>query len=604
MSFIPSLDSDIKKTQCPSSSRQTTLFEAFQKTKQNQESLVNKFIGLKSKVNDDELLLTPCNNIHSADKLLKPDINCFNGELNHDLLFSYCKNDILDKPRLSYANEHILQEPKIKKTEPISISPNSLTYQSFSSLEEKCYKPNRDTLGINKLIRKSKQALYSNKEIEHNFDCITAIPLRCRFSSGSSRGLHKASFSDESGYITIVDSKKKKSFIEHTNSSQVSIISKWKAHNNSIFNFKWTFDDSKILTSSADCTMCLWDIESNSLMSRFTGHFGTIYALDFDKNNSNIVASGGRDGSICLWDTRCASGIYSSINAIDRGPSYLLLDAHFTENVGRSPKPANKRRFLNKNTVRPTITSLQYLLNGYTICSASSQDGSISFWDTRTFTGFKTSSSSNANRSLIGQTCNPFKKSRGISSLALSPDGTMLYSSSIDNTIYIYDTLIPASPIATLKSKGLVSRGFNNEIDVNSDWLASGSSNGTIHLFDLKKIEKKLISQAKYKLSLDDNACMPCIEVCDSDILLKGHTDDTSSVQWCPWGEFDEMGVNILHSQLMSCSDDYSVRFWDSYSEKSLFDHYGHKSFESFYSNQSLAADGFGFEQHHKNNED
>ncbi|KAI8881244.1 guanine nucleotide-binding protein subunit beta [Backusella circina FSU 941] len=84
--------------------------------------------------------------------------------------------------------------------------------------------------------------------------------------------------------------------------------------------------DAQILTSSGDTTCALWDIDAGVRIDEFTDHTGDVMSLSISPN-PNVFVSGACDATAKLWDIRskkCVqsfSGHESDINAVQFFPN-------------------------------------------------------------------------------------------------------------------------------------------------------------------------------------------------------------------------------------------------------------------------------------------
>ncbi|MEH2124303.1 CHAT domain-containing protein [Nostoc sp.] len=60
-------------------------------------------------------------------------------------------------------------------------------------------------------------------------------------------------------------------------------------------------DGTKIASASADYTVKIWDLKTGKILQTFTGHLGEVRAVAFSPNDENLLASGGDDLEIRLW---------------------------------------------------------------------------------------------------------------------------------------------------------------------------------------------------------------------------------------------------------------------------------------------------------------
>lgn len=59
--------------------------------------------------------------------------------------------------------------------------------------------------------------------------------------------------------------------------------------------------DGKLLVAGKSNQLILWDMSTGKELGRLKGHSSTSYALAFSPDNK-MLASGGYDGTIVLWD--------------------------------------------------------------------------------------------------------------------------------------------------------------------------------------------------------------------------------------------------------------------------------------------------------------
>lgn len=126
-----------------------------------------------------------------------------------------------------------------------------------------------------------------------------------------------------------------------------------QVHNNGIFDVKWSHDDTSLLTASADYSLRVTNIAAEKVTHVLSGHTSTVKCSSWDPTNPSLLASGGRDGTICLWDLRVSaqSGEFETIQ-----PVMSVYGAH--EDTVNKSRPKVRR---GKNAPAPrSITGLLY----------------------------------------------------------------------------------------------------------------------------------------------------------------------------------------------------------------------------------------------------
>ena len=85
-------------------------------------------------------------------------------------------------------------------------------------------------------------------------------------------------------------------------------------------------DDERIMTSSGDMTIALWDVETAKMITHFRGHSGDVMSFSLSEDNNTMI-SGSCDGTAKLWDIRSGEceqtffGHEADINSVAYGPS-------------------------------------------------------------------------------------------------------------------------------------------------------------------------------------------------------------------------------------------------------------------------------------------
>jgi len=61
-------------------------------------------------------------------------------------------------------------------------------------------------------------------------------------------------------------------------------------------------DQSRVISVSADGTCAVFDVERLELLYRMEGHLGTVLCIDVCPRNDNLIATGGEDATVRLWN--------------------------------------------------------------------------------------------------------------------------------------------------------------------------------------------------------------------------------------------------------------------------------------------------------------
>ena len=206
-----------------------------------------------------------------------------------------------------------------------------------------------------------------------------------------------------------------------------------------LYQIKYSTDGSIIVSSSSEMTTQLWNPNTGQLIRTITGIYGGIDGAYFSNSASTIITSiyeeSDEDGTF-LWDGRTGEQItdqnYSGATASEgyspdgkimatvdiHGSVVSLFDISKRQHVGDLVGHVSLA-FCGGGT----ISDVRFSHNGQTIATASNVDATAIIWNANTGKRLKT---------LTGHT-------RGINSVAFSPDDKILASGSSDGTILLWD---------------------------------------------------------------------------------------------------------------------------------------------------------------------
>ncbi|KAI1391524.1 WD40 repeat-like protein [Hypoxylon trugodes] len=239
----------------------------------------------------------------------------------------------------------------------------------------------------------------------------------------------------------------------------------FQSHSNAIIDLCFSEDDYRLATASGDQTGRILDMMTQTPIAVLQHHTASLKQVRFQPGSANgsVLATSSRDGSIRVWDLRCAgkpvqdtlvhpeqredslrfrrpspkSGC--AINSLHHAHARTYRQVQQGTGVEREDVPS--RRELPGRTGDVSVTALQFLPSGqeHLLLSACEADASIKLWDIRSV-----HSSRRGVPSALSATAPPSSHENwrpfGISSLSLNTDGSRLYALCKDNTVYAYST--------------------------------------------------------------------------------------------------------------------------------------------------------------------
>ncbi|CAG9762422.1 unnamed protein product [Ceutorhynchus assimilis] len=315
---------------------------------------------------------------------------------------------------------------------------------------------------------------------------------------------HIVAMANEDGDLTIKNSETNEQYSD-------------TAHVNAIFDLAWKFDQMQVVTASGDHSSTLLDIGDGrvKMLRMFLAHNRSVKTVAFQKENSSVLATGSRDGSIILWDTRSPVKI-GWVGPLD----YIIKNGHVSKDISLT---TNKKKITFKMSSVKSVTGLVFQ-NSNTLISCGAGDGMIKFWDLRKH--YSTNSKPRPSH-LIPYSGKTAKN--GFSNLLIDNSRIKLYANCLDNTIYCYNVAgRNTEPVMTYTGHQNNSFYIKSCMSKDENYLISGSSDGHAYIWNLKH------SQPTVKLT--------------------GHGAEVTCVSWCN---------RKPTPSIITCSDDMSYKLWN-----------------------------------------
>ncbi|OCF30834.1 hypothetical protein I316_07557 [Kwoniella heveanensis BCC8398] len=315
----------------------------------------------------------------------------------------------------------------------------------------------------------------------------------------------------------------------------------WRAHGNAVFDLKWSADDTRVLTASGDQSTRLHALTTPTptLLATLRGHTSSVKTAVFfdpsrssnDPSNSCVVATGGRDGNILIYDIRCQGRRHrdsdSPCPSASSGPgSRRSSRERYADGVpgfaaqssrGMELDPVmtirgahgDGRRSGSGRTATRSVTSLVALQSmPGVLASGGSFDGIVKLWDLRFAAPTARCSEPRPSCTSVGSLpdptvhgTTPSRRARSINALCESPTTGDLYALCGDSRIH---SLRPSYAVHANHEGGPTSReaighrtytdpnllvsSFYIRLAISPDgrYLSSGSCRGGVMTWDTK----------------------------------------------------------------------------------------------------------------------
>ncbi|XP_012667311.1 denticleless protein homolog isoform X2 [Otolemur garnettii] len=324
---------------------------------------------------------------------------------------------------------------------------------------------------------------------------------------------HILAVANEEGFVRLYNTE--------SQTCRKKCFKEWMAHWNAVFDLAWVPGELKLVTAAGDQTAKFWDVKAGELIGTCKGHQCSLKSVAFSKFEKAVFCTGGRDGNIMVWDTRCnkKDGFYRQVNQIS--------GAHNTSDKQTPSKPKKKQ---NSKGLAPSVDFQQSVTvvlfqDENTLVSAGAVDGIIKVWDLRkNYTAYRQEPIAAKSFLYPGSST----RKLGYSSLILDSTGSTLFANCTDDNIYMFNmTGLKTSPVAIFNGHQNSTFYVKSSLSPDDQFLVSGSSD-----------------EAAYIWKVSTPWHPPTV--------LLGHSQEVTSVCWCP-SDF---------TKIATCSDDNTLKIW------------------------------------------
>ncbi|XP_056671874.1 denticleless protein homolog isoform X3 [Monodelphis domestica] len=356
------------------------------------------------------------------------------------------------------------------------------------------------------------QCSYNDDHISYGEMGVPVPPFGCTFSTAPNFE-HILAVANEEGFVRLYNTESR--------TCRKKFFQEWMAHWNAIFDLAWVPGEHRLVTASGDQTAKIWDVKDGELIGVCKGHQCSLKSVSFSKFEKAVFCTGGRDGNIMVWDTRCSKkdGFYRQVNQISGAHNTLDKQTPL-----KSKKKQISRGLAPSVDFQQSVTVVLFQ-DEHTLVSAGAVDGVVKVWDLRkNYTTFRQEPIACKSFPYPGSST----RKLGYSSLILDSTGSTLFANCTDDNIYVFNmTGLKTSPVAVLNGHQNSTFYVKSSISPDDQFLISGSSD-----------------ESAYIWKISEPWCPPT--------LLLGHSQEVTSVCWCP-ADF---------TKIATCSDDNTMKVW------------------------------------------
>ncbi len=345
-------------------------------------------------------------------------------------------------------------------------------------------------------------------------------------------------------------------------------------HSDWVWAVVFSPDGAQFASASNDQTLRLWNAATGQVEQVLVGHQGWVQSVAYSPDGRWLV-SGGADQTLGIWDTtsgerlQTLTGHHGAITAVSHHPHQPWVASAGEDHAVRVWDLSTGQATTVLQGHGDRIRALRYSPDG-TLLASAGEDGTVRFWDATT-----------------GQ---PLRALRGhgnaVADLAFSPGGDQLITGSEDQTARLWDVqtgqvlrilqgytngiqtvaFVPLTLYARLPRPPIAD---SPPLTAGCRLLASGSEDGIVRLWDTHSGE--VITQLEgHNNAVRSVAFSPLVPILASGshdhtvrlwdwvtgqplAILRGHRERVRSVAFSPDGRV-----------LASSSDDCTIRLWET----------------------------------------
>ncbi|KAG2067709.1 WD40 repeat-like protein [Suillus decipiens] len=275
----------------------------------------------------------------------------------------------------------------------------------------------------------------------------------------------------------------------------------FKGHKGWVRSVAISPDDRRVASGGEDKTILFWNVENQQMiLNPLVKHSRDVNSLCFSPDGKKL-ASGSSDCTVVVWDAETGTVLTtlhhdSLVLTVVFSPDGLKLASGSKDNTIRVWRTNDAEVLLEFNAHRDRVRSVVWSHDGQQLVSAS-YDQTVKFWN-----------SSNADQ--IGQPC--AGHTAWIYSLAISLDDSFVTTASCDDTVRLWSTKTHQQIGQALEHTtwiGCVAISPNGEL------LVSGGGDGKVRLWSIKNILEEYNAENRLKEELveTEQQRLPIIDV-------------------------------------------------------------------------------------------
>ncbi|ELT97519.1 hypothetical protein CAPTEDRAFT_227651 [Capitella teleta] len=253
-----------------------------------------------------------------------------------------------------------------------------------------------------------------------------------------------------------------------------------KGHSGAVMDLHYSTDGSKLVSCSSDHTVALWDLEVAERMRKFKGHRSFVNSCDSARRGPHMICSGSDDGTVKYWDARKKVPLESfqstyQVTAVSFNDTAEQIIAGGIDNEIKIFDLRKNEILYRMRGHTDTVTGMKLSPDGSYLLTTS-MDNTVRIWDVRPYAPQE--------RCVKIFQGNQHTFEKNLLRVTWAPDGSKVAAGSGDRFVYIWDT---TTRRIVYKLPGHA--GSVNDVDFHphEPIIASGSSDKNIYLGELEK---------------------------------------------------------------------------------------------------------------------